>query len=274
MTYKYSFIGVGNMARALISAITSLEGKLRCEPSDVFLYDKNESRTAEFNGLGYNIARTIDEAVENANFIFLCVKPQNYREVLEYIKISGISLEHKTLVSVAAGISTSQICDCLGLECAVIRTMPNTPMTIGLGVCAVCRNKKVETKDFERICRILSSKAELLMLDESQMNNIIGITSSSPAYVYKFIDSLLSAAKAQGLDSPKMLEIICKVMIGSAQMVLNSDKSVKDLISAVRSPNGTTERALAVFDAHGFEETVLDAVDACNRRADTLGEEM
>ncbi len=274
MAVKYSFIGVGNIARALISAISSLEGKLKCNNSDVFLYDKFSSQTDEFSSKGYNICTDISECVQFADYVFLCVKPQNYREVFEYIKNNSVSLENKVLISVAAGISTSQICECIGFECAVIRTMPNTPMTIGLGVCAVCRNQNVDTRSFERICRILSSKAELLVLDESQMNNIIGITGSSPAYVYKFIDALNDAAIAQGIEDPKILEIICKVFIGSAEMVLNSDKSIKDLIRAVKSPNGTTERALNVFDANEFEKTVLEAVDACNRRADTLGEEM
>ncbi len=274
MAITYSFIGVGNMARALISALSSLEGKLKCNPCDVYLYDKNSTQMSEFVSAGYNVCKSIENCIEPSEYVFICVKPQNYREVLEYIKNNGISLENKTVVSVAAGVSTKQICDCLGFECAVIRTMPNTPMTIGLGVCAVCHNDCVNTKAFERICRIISSKAELLVLDEADMNNIIGITSSSPAYVYKFIDALYDAAKAQGFDTPKMLEVICRVMIGSAQMVLSSDKDIKELIRAVKSPNGTTEKALEVFERNYFDKTVLDAVDACNRRADTLGDEM
>jgi len=274
MAVKYSFIGVGNIARALLSAMKSLEGKLRCEHSDIFLYDKNPAQTSEFEKQGYNICESIDECIKNSDYVFLCVKPQNYREVLESIKEKHIDLSKKTVISVAAGISTSQICECAGSDFAVIRTMPNTPMTIGCGVCAICRNKFVETKNFERICRIISSKAELLVLDESQMNAIIGITSSSPAYVYKFIDAMCDAASSEGLDDPKILEAVCKVFIGSAKMVLSSDKDIKSLINAVKSPNGTTEKALKVFEDRDFENTVLEAVKACNRRADTLGEEM
>lgn len=274
MSVKYSFIGVGNIAKAIISAMSSLEGKAKTANEDIYLFDRFEEQTRIYSNLGYNICSSINECLQNTDFIFLCVKPQNYREVLTYIKDNNISTDNKTFISVAAGISTTQICECIGRDCAVIRTMPNTPMTIGSGVCAICRNDLVSDKKYERICRILSAKAELITLNESQMNNIIGITSSSPAYVYKFIDALYEAAKIQGIDDAKTLEIICKVFIGSAQMVLSSDKNIKDLISAVRSPNGTTEKALAVFDERGFDSIVADAVDACNRRADTLGKEM
>lgn len=274
MSLKYSFIGVGNIARAIIRSMDSLEGKIKVDHKDIFLYDKNAEQTASFSDAGYCVCHTVDECVNNADFIFLCVKPQNYREVLEHIKNQDLTLDGKTFISVAAGISTSQICECLGRECAVIRTMPNTPMTIGCGVCAICQNKSVEPKKFERICRILSSGAQLLILDESKMNKIIGITSSSPAYVYKFIDALNDAAVSEGLDDPAMLEIICRVFIGSAMMVLKTDSDIKSLIKAVKSPNGTTERALNVLDGADINGIILRAVEECNKRADTLGNEM
>ena len=274
MSVKYSFIGVGNIARALLSAMDGLEGKISCDHGDIYLYDKNQSQTTEFEKNGYIICHSINECVQESDFVFLCIKPQNYREVLENIKSMQLDLSSKTFISVAAGISTAQICECVGCNFPVIRTMPNTPMTIGCGVCAVCHNEFVEQKKFERICRIISSKAELLVLDESQMNAIIGITSSSPAYVYKFIDALNDAAIAEGLDNSKIIEAICKVFIGSAKMVLCSGKDIKSLISAVKSPNGTTEKALDVFEKRDFDRIVLEAVSACNKRANTLGEEM
>ena len=273
MSYKYSFIGVGNIANAIIAAMSSLKGNINIASSDIYLYDKSTSQMDKFNGK-YNILSSIAECILQTDFIFLCVKPQNYREVLEHIRDMKTDLTKKTFVSVAAGISTAQICECLGFQASVIRTMPNTPMTIGLGVCAICHNEKVDAKKFQNICRILSARSELLVLDESKMNKIIGITSSSPAYVYKFIDALYDAAIKEGLDDPKILDCICKVFIGSAQMVLNSNVSTKDLIRAVKSPNGTTERALCVFDKNDFDNIITEAVVECNKRADTLGEEM
>ena len=274
MNIKYSFIGVGNIARAFLSAMSCLEGKLTCEPSDIFLFDKNQSQTFEYAKNGYNITESVSECIKYSDYVFLCVKPQNYREVLCEIKDSCTDLSGKTFVSVAAGISTEQISECLGGNAAVIRTMPNTPLTIGQGVCAVCRNDRVSSKAFERICRILSSKAELLILEETKMNAIIGITASSPAYVYRFIDSIYESARKQGLDDPKILEAICKVFIGSAMMILQSQSDLKDLIKAVRSPNGTTEKALEVFDSSHLEEIIDRAIIACNERADTLAQEM
>ncbi len=274
MAVKYSFIGVGNIASAIISSLSTLEGKLKTAPSDIFLYDKNPIQSQRYADVGYSICATIEECIDNADYIFLCVKPQNYREVLEYLRSLGRMDDNKVIVSVAAGIATSQICECIGQNIGVIRTMPNTPMMIGQGVCAICHNEYVKPKQFEMICRIFSAKAELMVLDESMMNKIIGITSSSPAYVYKFIDALNEAAIAEGFDDPKMLSVICKMIIGSALMVLEKNSDIKQLIKAVKSPNGTTEKALEVFDKEDLEGMVLRAVIACNKRADTLGSEM
>ena len=274
MSIKYSFIGVGNISRAIISAMNSLEGKIKPSAADIYLFDKFPEKTNEFKEKGYNVVTSIEDCVINSDYIFLCVKPQNYREVLEYIRDSNLPLESKTFVSVAAGISTTQITECIGNSCAVIRTMPNTPMTIGYGVCAICHNEFVKPKNFERICRIFSAKAELLVLDESKMNKIIGITSSSPAYVYKFIDAIYDAAKKEGFDDPKMLDVICKVFIGSANMVLRTSTDIKSLISAVKSPNGTTEQALNVLENDNIDDTIYRAIVKCNERADTLGSEM
>ena len=274
MSVKYSFIGVGNISRAILSAMENIEGKIKPSFSDIYLYDKLSDKTLEFSQKGYVVTRSIDECIESADYVFLCVKPQNYREVLEYIRDSGISLSEKTFVSVAAGISTFQIFECRVGNYSVIRAMPNTPMTIGCGVCAICHNDYVNPKRFELICRILSSKAELVKLDENMMNKIIGITSSSPAYVYSFIDAINDAAKSEGFDDPRMLDIICKVFIGSAQMVLQSDKDIKSLINAVKSPNGTTERALNVLQSDRASDPIIKAVAECNKRADTLGQEM
>lgn len=274
MSIKYSFIGVGNISRAILSAMHSLEGKIKPSCQDIYLFDKFSEKTAEFKDKGYSVVSSIEDCVINADYIFLCVKPQNYREVLEYIRDAELPLESKTFVSVAAGISTQQIIECLGVPCAVIRTMPNTPMTIGYGVCAVCHNEYVHPRNFERICRIFSAKSELLVLDESKMNKIIGIISSSPAYVYKFIDAIYDAAKKEGFDDPKMLDVICKVFIGSANMVLQTNTDIKSLISAVKSPNGTTEQALNVLENEKIDDTIYHAIVKCNERADTLGAEM
>lgn len=264
---KYAFLGVGNMAGAIIGGMTS--SSAAC--SDILLYDCDSGKYAAYTGKGFTCCGSAPQAVEAADYIFLSVKPQNFPELLDEIKKSGIDLAGKTFVSIAAGISTGYIRSALGYPAAVIRTMPNTPLLIGHGVTAICRGDGVTDEAFECIKNVFASSSSVYILDESEMNRVIAATSSSPAYVYLFIKSIYEAAQKQGLDYEGMRESICDMVIGSAELVRQSPKSFDELIAMVTSKGGTTQKAMDVFAAHDFTSMMSEAMQACTDRADELG---
>jgi len=259
---SFAFIGVGNMASAIINGMK--------DDAKIYLYDKFPGKAELFVGERFEIVSSCSEAVKKADFIVLSVKPQNFDEVLTEIKDSAQDLFGKTFISIAAGISISRIVSYLGSDSAVIRTMPNTPLMVGMGVTALTRNENVTDEKFESIVALFGSLGKTTVIDESDMNKIISATSSSPAYVYLFIKALYDGAVAQGLDPDTMLELICGAVCGSAEMVLKSGKTPTELIRAVTSPNGTTERALDVLYKGDFEKLIHDAMYACTKRADEL----
>ena len=262
---NYSFIGAGNMAYAIIGGM----GDRAC----ITVYDKIRSQYDKFCGK-VAIAESIADAVRTADYIVLSVKPQNFREVLEEIKDSGVSLDGKTFISIAAGVKISSVCAGLGREVPVIRTMPNTPLLIGKGVTALSRNGAVCDEAFDEITGVFSSLGKTVMLPESSMNAVIAATSSAPAYIYYFIDCMYKEAQAQGLDGKEMLEAICETVKGSADMVISSGKDPEELVKMVTSPNGTTERAMKVFYDDGLKDTVVRAMKACTARAEQLSDEL
>jgi pyrroline-5-carboxylate reductase len=103
------------------------------------------------------------------------------------------------------------------------------------------------------------------------MNKTIGVTSSSPAYVFKFIKAIYDGAVAQGLSEKDLLDTICNMVIGSAELIKSGRGTPEELISAVASKGGTTERALAVLNDNNFDKIVIDAMKACTDRANELG---
>ena len=115
------------------------------------------------------------------------------------------------------------------------------------------------------------SAGSLVEIEESEMNKIIGVTSSSPAYVFKFIDAIYCGAVEQGIEAEGLLEAICDMVIGSALMLKGGNDSPSELISKVASKGGTTEKALAKLDEYRFSEGIIDAMKACTIRADELG---
>ncbi len=260
---KIAFIGAGNMASAICGGIVSS----KIVPAEnIVLYDKNTSQYARFSS-NCSIAKDISDAVRCADFIFFSVKPQVINEVLT--ELATLDITNKVFISICAGVTIETIERALG-SVSLIRTMPNTPLLIGNGVTALCRNKNVSDADFEFVCSIFSSSGMITELNESEINQITAITSSSPAYVYLFVKAMLVGAENMGFNNEKTLEMICKTLIGSAQMILNDSRSVDELIQMVKSPNGTTERALNVFEERNFINIVSDAMKACADRADEL----
>ncbi len=253
-----SFIGCGNMAGAIIDGAAAY---------DICLYDTDSSKYDRFEDRGYTLCESICEAVDKGDYIFLCVKPQVASAVLP--EIASCCLEGKTVISIMAGITLSSLETALG-ESAIIRTMPNTPLMLGKGVTALCRNDRVSDKKFSDICRLFSEMGEVMVVTEDKITAVTCATGSAPAYVYLFIKAIADKAKEMGLDQKNMDQIIARMVIGSCRMIIESGKTPEELIKMVCSPNGTTERAMAVFEEEGFCEIVSKAMDACGKRAEEL----
>ena len=152
----------------------------------------------------------------------------------------------------------------------LVRVMPNTPLLIGQGVSALCKNELVSEDEFEVVKSFFSSSGLVVTVQEDDINNITALSGSAPAYVYLFIKTMCDSIKKLGFDNEKTTEIVCKVFQGSAQMILDSDKTVDELIQMVKSPNGTTERALNVFEASDLDDIIFNAMKECANRAEEL----
>lgn len=264
---KIGFIGVGNMASAMIGGMISGG----TEYKNILLFDINSDKTEKFATNGAVVCNTPAELYAGSDAIVLSVKPQNFPEVLaELAKVKKDTDSRKLYITIAAGILTDTVSEALG-GAPVVRALPNTPMLIGKGVSAICRNKLVTDDEFDFADSIFSESSEVIRIDESEMNRIISVTSSSPAYVFLFIKALIDGAKAQGLDGDALKVAACEAVAGSALMLAGSELSAEELISMVCSKGGTTERAVAELKANKFEETVISAMLKCTDRANELG---
>lgn len=263
-----TFIGTGNMASAIIGGMLSVGH----DAGLITVYDKLKDKAEALSDRGINVAPTLADACKASEFILLAVKPQNYADVLSEISASGLDIGGKVFISIAAGISTSAVSKMLGRDAAVVRCMPNTPLQIGRGVTALCKNDLVSSENFELVRAIFNSAGMTFQLDESQLNTVICANGSSPAYFYYFIDAMVRSAKAQGLecDDKTLLEAVCRTVIGSAEMLMASGKTPAELIRAVTSPNGTTERAMNVFYDEKVDEIIDRAMRACTERAEEM----
>lgn len=216
---------------------------------------------------GIQKAGSAAEVVKASDITVLAVKPQNYAEVLESIKPAAD--ESKVIVTIAAGISTDYIAKTIGVSCPMVRVMPNTPLLLGKGATALSR-RNISDEDFSYVYDMFANGGEVAILDESKMNAVIAVNGSSPAYVYLFAKAMVDYAVKEGIDAGEAMKLVCATLKGSAEMLEKSGDTPEVLINKVSSPGGTTLKALEKLDEKDFYNSVIEAMDACTKRADEL----
>lgn len=260
---KILFIGAGNMASAIVGGI--IKSNI-ISPNNIYLFDKCAEQYDKFHK---DCVKSVNlqDAFSEADYVFFSVKPQNIKDVMSELK--NYDYKDKVFVSICAGVTIQSISDVL-TGAKIVRTMPNTPLLLGQGVTALCKNSLVSDSDFEFIKSIFASSGYTTEINEDDINTLTALTSSSPAYIYLFAKGLLDGAIKLGFNYDDTLKMICYTLIGSANMILSTGKSVDELIAMVKSPNGTTEKALNVLDDNKFTDIIYRAMDACQKRAEEL----
>lgn len=266
---KLGFIGIGNMASAIISGIL----KSRFLPaSDIYMYNPHPEKMADFISAGCIACSSSAEIVQSCSTVFLCIKPQIFPQVLDELKpvTETIAAYDVLFVSIAAGITFKNLQDALGCDRPYIRVMPNTPLLLAEGASAISRTERVLQEDFSRICDIFSCCGTVKEIPEDQMNAVIAVSGSSPAYLYRLAKITCDYAAERGIDGRTALELFCQTLKGSAEMLLHAGRSPEELIDMVTSKGGTTFQLLGMLNDRGFDAMMLDAFDACESRAKEL----
>lgn len=263
------------MASAVIGGLMSAGFNM----SDVILFDKHIEKMKPFADNGAIIASSIEDAAYMADCIMICVKPQGFGEVLPRLA-SVDNASKKLYITIAAGITTKAVSMAVG-GAPVVRALPNTPILICKGVSAICRGEGVTDEDFEFSCSLFAPSSTVLKINEDQMNRIICVTSSSPAYMFLIIKAMLDGAAMQGLlksnenpdglDEKTLISCICDTMIGSAYLMKEGIKTPDEQIKTVASKGGTTERAIAELIEYKLPDAFASAMQKCTERADELG---
>ncbi|HCR44047.1 MAG TPA: pyrroline-5-carboxylate reductase [Ruminococcaceae bacterium] len=265
--WKIGFIGGGNMAGAIIGGVTSC-GKI--SPHRIFVYDRHSEKLDSLKQkYGVNSAESDVDVAKICDIIFLAVKPQNFTDLLRSLKHTVT--EKKVFVSIAAGISSEFIAKSLSCRCPVVRAMPNTPLLLGKGATAVSKTENVPRDVFVFIRSLFECCGTVSVIDESQMDAIVSVGGSSPAYVYLFVKSVIDSAVGQGIDSGTAFDIICQTICGSVEMLKKSGRTPEELIKMVSTKGGTTAAAVDVFKKEHFEDIIDDAMKACTARTKELG---
>jgi pyrroline-5-carboxylate reductase len=265
---KVSFIGGGNMGEAILAALIRQN---LSEPGDIFVSDAKEERR-EYLKTTYAVHTSPNNhaVASKGQVVILAVKPQNLAEVMS--ELTGKLNASQLVLSIIAGKSLTALRAGLNHE-HIVRAMPNTPAQIGQGMTVWTALPEVNETQNSWAKAILGVMGqEVYAADEGLIDMATAVSGSGPAYVFLFMESLLSAAQAIGLPEKMAQEMVFQTLAGSVAYAAKSGKDLAELRRMVTSPGGTTAEALKVFEQGDFAGLVKKAVAAAYRRAKELGD--
>ena len=251
-----SVIGCGHMGGALVRGLATTGHQ------DICVCDVDPAALRSVEDLGV-ITTTIPAEAAEADVIFVAVKPALVGVVLDELDLEPT----QTVVSIAAGVSTSFVREHTAAR--VVRLMPNLAAEWGAMATAVTGD---EIDD--ELITLLSAVGSVVELPESQMDTATAVNGSGPAFVFYLIQAMTEAGVEGGIDPDDARVLAAQTFKGAAEIVLQSDASIEELIDAVCSPKGTTIEGMAVLRESDIDTAIRDAVMAAERRATELSMEV
>jgi pyrroline-5-carboxylate reductase len=261
-----ALLGGGKMGAAFVQGLLEAD----YEAADLAVAEVDPDRRRELEGrfAGVRVVPSAAWAVADAEVVVVCLKPADVAEALE---TAGAALAAEALVlSIAAGVTIA------ALEAAapgrpVVRAMPNTPATIGLGAAAIAGGTHTGDGHLDLAEQLLGALGLVVRLPEPMLDAVTGLSGSGPAYVFLVAEALVEAGVLVGLPRPTATALVNQTLLGAATLLSTSGDGPEALRAAVTSPGGTTAAGLRSLEAAGVRSAFIDAVVAATRRSTELG---
>lgn len=268
------FVGAGAMAEAILRGLLDQRKAL---PEQITMTNRqNIERLAALNSrygvLTAQEPSAKNRAIEEADIIVAAMKPKDV--VASFNELKPLLQPRQLFVSLIAGLTIAKMEQLLELPLPIVRTMPNTSSTIGLGSTGISFSSKV-TQEQQRIALdMFKSVGEVGVFDEPLIEVVTGVSGSGPAYIYYMMEAMIAAGVEGGLSEDAARQLTVQTVLGAAQMVKLTQENPAELRRKVTSPNGSTQAAIEVLDQHGFAAAVRAAVHRCSERAAEMGREI
>lgn len=267
MNKKIGFIGCGKMASAIIGGVIASnylpkENIMAAEISE----EKAAEKSKEF---GIKVITDNNELVNSVDVVFVATTPNFVEGVLNGIKSSVT--KDKLVVSIAAGVTTRFIESILGSDKRVVRVMPNTPALVLEGMSGVAGGTIATEEDVQAVVELLSNIGKAIEVTEEQLDIVTAISGSGPAFYYKVINDIARAGEKMGMDYEKALTLSIQTAIGSAKMLLSSDKSAEDLIASVATKGGCTRVGVDYMEEVDTADMFYNLIEKTAEKAHALG---
>ena len=261
------FIGAGNMAEAIIHGIIQNQVVL---PDRILASDLSDERREHISRtFGMEAVKENRSLVDQSNVIFLAVKPQAVPQVLKDI---GENMgPEKLLVSIVAGVPIKTLSTGLPKGPRIVRTMPNTPMTVMEGAMAIASDSPALPEDLETVETLFRPLGSTVRIEEKLIDAVTGLSGSGPAYVFMILEALADGGVKMGLPRDVSETLAAQTLLGSAKLFLETRTNPGQLKCMVTSPGGTTISGIHELEKGGIRASLMNAVESATKRSIELG---
>ena len=260
------FIGGGAMAEAMIGGI--LANKLFA-PSEVYVSDHKIKRCEQLHTL-YGVHAALDAStfLDKLDIVVLAIKPQAAQIAIE--SIVKFVKPDTMVISVIAGLTLNSL-ETYFVKQPVVRVMPNTPVAVGAGMSAIALGKNTSELNGKTVETIFNAVGKAVILQESAIDAVTGLSGSGPGYAFIMIDALADAGVNVGLPRQISIMLAAQTLLGAAKMVLETGELPAVLRDKVTSPGGTTITGIHVLEEKGVRAALIDAVEAATNKSKAMG---
>lgn len=241
-------------------------------PSENVLVSEPQATRREYLQEEYKVKVTTNnqDAFLNQDVLLLSVKPQVFQTVVDGLQPQNYQDSKPLIISILAGVTLEKLEKAFPHQ-PLIRTMPNTPAIVGAGMSAIAAGKTVSSVNLSLAKSIFSSIGEVVEVSESLMDAVTGLSGSGPAFVAVMIEALSDGGVAAGLPRQIANQLALQTVLGTSQLLKESQLHPAQLKDKVTSPGGTTISGVAELEKNGFRSCLIEAVKAAYLRSQELG---
>lgn len=268
---KITFIGAGNMAKAIIGGlIQNGYNKDLISAADKSVENLQLLQTE----LGIQTYEDNCQAIAAADIIVLAIKPQHMKTVCKELQDS-LANSKAVIISIAAGITISMLENNLSPTLSIVRCMPNTPALVQCGASGLYANQQCNEQQKLATEELLSAIGIISWVEqENLIDAVTAVSGSGPAYFFLVMEAMQEAGVTLGLPAETAMQLTIQTALGAAKMAQASDVDAAELRKRVTSPGGTTAAALTVLEEQGLRESFAKALKAADDRSKSLAKEM
>jgi pyrroline-5-carboxylate reductase len=264
--YRLGFLGAGKLAGSVIRGLVRSNF---CIPSEIIAGEPNEqARSILRNELGINVSAGNSEVVQQAEILFLGVKPS---VVLPVLRELGPAAKDKLIISLAAGVRIGAMESVTSGR--IMRALTNTPSAICRAATAVARGSRSSQDDADTAKRIFDAIGAVVEVTEEQIDAVTALSGSGPAFVYTVIEALADGGVKMGLPLEAAMTLATQTVLGASALAAETKLSPEELRRMVVTPGGTTAAGLAAMEKLGTSQGLIAAVEAATKRGQEMAAE-